>query len=125
MLTVIEKFNGSTGFLAIGQLHEDLHFGITNGTISIDPNVQDVEDMLRVKEGDVPSFEALVARHKSSVIDPYQTPASSLDDTAHRNSSTVDAEEWSLASRWQRLGAWYIDFVFIGLASMIDLHTIS
>jgi hypothetical protein len=56
-----------------------------------------------------------------SDLDPYQTPASSLDDTAHRNSSTVDAEEWSLASRWQRLGAWYIDFVFIGLASMILL----
>ncbi|NCF91538.1 MAG: hypothetical protein GWQ05_11355 [Verrucomicrobiaceae bacterium] len=55
---------------------------------------------------------------------PYQTPASSLDDTAHRNSSAVDAEGWSEASRWLRLGARFIDFVFIGLASMILLSTL-
>ena len=65
-----------------------------------DPNVQDVEDMLRVKEGDVPSFEALVARHKSSVIGTIYRMLGDLDES-HDLAQRVFIRVWSSAPRYQ------------------------
>lgn len=53
-----------------------------------------------------------------SDLDPYQTPESSLEELDQLDSSEINTDGWSLASRWQRLGAWFIDAILNGLAAM-------
>lgn len=67
---------------------------------AVDSNAQDVADMLRVKEGDVPSFEALVARHKSSVIGTIYRMLGDLDES-HDLAQRVFIRVWSSAPRYQ------------------------
>ena len=41
-----------------------------------------------------------------------------MEELDQLDSSEINTDGWSLASRWQRLGAWFIDAILNGLAAM-------
>ncbi|MGY8689522.1 MAG: RNA polymerase sigma factor [Verrucomicrobiales bacterium] len=67
---------------------------------AVDTNVIDVECMLRVKTGDVPAFEELVARHRTSVIGTIYRMLGDLDES-HDLAQRVFIRVWSSAPRYE------------------------
>lgn len=65
-----------------------------------DSNVQDVNCMLRVKEGNVKAFEELVERHKASVIGTIYRMLGDLDES-HDLAQRVFIRVWSSAPRYE------------------------
>ncbi len=63
-------------------------------------NAEDVAYMLKVRDGDVPSFEALVEKHRSSVIGTIYRMLGDLDES-HDLAQRVFIRVWSSAPRYQ------------------------
>ena len=63
-------------------------------------NSEDVAYMLKVRDGDVPSFEALVEKHRSRVIGTIYRMLGDLDES-HDLAQRVFIRVWSSAPRYQ------------------------